>query len=142
MAEQASAVSFGTPLSAASTSTPVWERISNWAAEHKAIVYTIAGATLVVTAAGVFYYISESQSSTAPKKKKSRTKRKGKKDDAKPNDAPAESDKSASVSSVDTSLEIDELTDEVIESLSLEVSHSPMLSFLTCHRNARSTRLK
>jgi import receptor subunit TOM70 len=120
IAEQASVLPVDTPLSA-SSSAPIWDRISNWAAEHKAVVYTIAGATLVVTAAGVFYYISESRSTTTPKaKKKSKSKRKAKKDE-KSKDAPAESDKSASVASVDTSLEIDELTDEVIESLSLEV---------------------
>jgi mitochondrial import receptor subunit TOM70 len=44
-------------------SQSVWDRISTWASEHKAVVYTVAGVTLVATAAGVYYYVS-----SAPKK--------------------------------------------------------------------------
>jgi import receptor subunit TOM70 len=121
LAEQAPALTFDAPLSAAPSSSPIWDRISTWASEHKAVVYTIAGATLVVTAAGVLYYVSESQSATAPKsKKKSKSRRRGKKDEAKARDASVEPDRSATVTSADTSLEFDELTDDVIETLSLE----------------------
>ena len=45
------------------SSTPpssVWDRISTWASEHKAVVYTIAGVAVVVTGAGVAYYLTES----------------------------------------------------------------------------------
>lgn len=45
------------PLPAESS---VWDRISNWVSENKAVVYTIAGVTVVVVAgAGVFYYTSD-----------------------------------------------------------------------------------
>lgn len=38
----------------------VWDRISNWASENKAVVYTIAGVTVVfVAGAGVFYYTKD-----------------------------------------------------------------------------------
>lgn len=38
----------------------VWDRISNWVSENKAVVYTIAGVTVVVVAgAGVFYYTKD-----------------------------------------------------------------------------------
>ena len=40
----------------------VWDRISTWASEHKAVVYTIAGVAVVVTGAGVAYYLTESVS--------------------------------------------------------------------------------
>lgn len=35
----------------------LWDRISNWASENKGLVYTIAGVAVVVTGAGVVYYI-------------------------------------------------------------------------------------
>lgn len=38
----------------------VWDRISTWASENKAIVYTLAGAAVVVTGAGAVYYIRSS----------------------------------------------------------------------------------
>jgi len=62
-------------------SQSVWDRISAWASEHKAVVYTVAGVTLVATAAGVYYYVS-----SVPKKDEgadedsSTAKRKAKKD--------------------------------------------------------------
>jgi hypothetical protein len=36
----------------------VWERISTWVSEHKAVVYTVAGVAVVVTGAGVVYYLN------------------------------------------------------------------------------------
>jgi hypothetical protein len=39
-------------------SSSLWNRISNWASENKAVVYTIAGVTLVATSAGVVYYLN------------------------------------------------------------------------------------
>jgi import receptor subunit TOM70 len=73
---------------AALPSQSVWDRISAWASEHKAVVYTVAGVTLVATAAGVYYYVSnapkkdgaaEEDSSTAKRKAK-KDRRKARKD--------------------------------------------------------------
>lgn len=50
-------------LSSQSSSLPLWDRLSKWASENKAIVYTIAGVAVVVTGAGVIYYRSGSQTS-------------------------------------------------------------------------------
>lgn len=36
----------------------VWDRFTNWASENKALVYTIAGVAVVVTGAGVVYYLN------------------------------------------------------------------------------------
>jgi hypothetical protein len=48
-------------LSAAASSSPgVWDRITTWASEHKAVVYTVAGVAVVVTGAGVVYYLQNS----------------------------------------------------------------------------------
>ncbi|KAI9655245.1 MAG: TOM (translocase of outer membrane) complex component [Alyxoria varia] len=43
-------------------SPSLWDRISKWASENKAVVYTAAGVTVVLTGAGAFYYLSNSQS--------------------------------------------------------------------------------
>lgn len=40
----------------------VWDRISSWVSEHKAVVYTIAGVTVAVAAGGVVYYSTNSVS--------------------------------------------------------------------------------
>jgi mitochondrial import receptor subunit TOM70 len=41
-----------------SSSSTVWERVSNWVSENKVVVYTIAGVAVVVTGAGVVYYLN------------------------------------------------------------------------------------
>jgi import receptor subunit TOM70 len=68
-------------------SSSLWDRITSWASENKALVYTIAGVTLVVTAAGVVYYSSEakptgasSSSPTSKAKANKKAKRKAKKE--------------------------------------------------------------
>ncbi|KAK2747968.1 TOM (translocase of outer membrane) complex component [Myotisia sp. PD_48] len=70
---------------AASSSSSVWDRFSKWASENKALVYSIAGVAVVVTSAGVVYYLSGSgQSGQASdqlggKKKSKKERRKEKK---------------------------------------------------------------
>ena len=49
---------------AAAQSTGLWDRVSTWASEHKAVVYTVAGVAIVVTATGVAYYLTDSVSWT------------------------------------------------------------------------------
>lgn len=60
------------------SSQSVWDRISNWVSENKAVVYTIAGVAVVVTGAGVVYYLSDSKKAggaSPPAQKKSKTQR-------------------------------------------------------------------
>jgi import receptor subunit TOM70 len=58
-----------------------WSRLSSWASEHKGVVYTIAGVTLVVGAGGAIYYFNsgDSDASTpgtaANKRRKQRERR-------------------------------------------------------------------
>lgn len=59
----------------ASSSSSVWDRVSNWVSENKAAVYTIAGVAVVVTGAGVVYYLSDSSKPAPPVHKKSKTQR-------------------------------------------------------------------
>jgi mitochondrial import receptor subunit TOM70 len=66
-----------------STSPSFWERVSTWASENKAVVYTIAGVAVVVTGAGVVYYLSDSkkpgEGDIESSEKKSKKKKKSKK---------------------------------------------------------------
>ena len=71
------------PIPTTTTAIPVadnssfWDRLSGWASENKAVVYTIAGVAVVVTGAGVVYYSQNSQSSSSPKlNRKERRRRK------------------------------------------------------------------
>jgi import receptor subunit TOM70 len=50
----------GVPDFAAAPPSGVWSRISTWASENKAVVYTVAGVAIVVTGAGVAYYLTDS----------------------------------------------------------------------------------
>jgi import receptor subunit TOM70 len=73
-----------------SSSASVWDRITNWVSENKAVVYTIAGVAVVVTGAGVVYYLNDSSKSTPPAPKKSKNQRRKEK-------KKAEEEKAASV---------------------------------------------
>lgn len=70
-------------LSSAGSSS-LWDRISTWASEHKGIVYTIAGVTVVASGAGVVYYLSRESrvqgEETAAQKKSKKERRKAKKE--------------------------------------------------------------
>ena len=50
-------------ISSQSSSLPLWDRITTWASENKAVVYTIAGVAVVVSGAGVIYYLSDTRKS-------------------------------------------------------------------------------
>lgn len=45
------------PRAAVPADSTLWDRVSKWVSENKAVVYTVAGVAVVVTAAGVVYYI-------------------------------------------------------------------------------------
>lgn len=64
-------------LAAGAGSASLWDRISSWAAEHKAVVYTIAGVTVLVTGAGAVYYFS-GDASKKPESAKAKKNRKQK----------------------------------------------------------------
>ncbi|ESZ90571.1 mitochondrial precursor proteins import receptor [Sclerotinia borealis F-4128] len=106
------------PIFAASTSqSSVWDRITIWASENKAVVYTIAGVAVVVSGAGVAYYLLDSNDSTSTQSvpKKSKEKRRRKKEEKKEPDVekgttPPDTKPKASVETVDELPEVDETT--------------------------------
>ncbi|KAF1982704.1 mitochondrial precursor proteins import receptor [Aulographum hederae CBS 113979] len=78
-------IQLDTSAMSSSGSASFWDKVSNWVSEHKAVVYTIAGVT-VVTTVGAVYYLNSNQpttpssSSTSAKKKAKKDKRKAKKE--------------------------------------------------------------
>lgn len=69
------------------SSASVWDRITGWVSENKAAVYTIAGVAVVVTGAGVVYYLNDNSKATTPsvprKSKKQRRTEKKRAEDSK-----------------------------------------------------------
>lgn len=59
-AQNPMALGHSVPEFASAPSSSTWDRISTWAAENKAVVYTIAGVAIVVSGAGVAYYLTDS----------------------------------------------------------------------------------
>lgn len=136
-----------TPAPPVPADSSLWDRISTWVSENKAIVYTIAGVAVVITGAGAVYYIRTSQVSTAataqaldcilisvlpqePKdttprlSKKERRKRKQAEREAEAKEAaasaaPAESAPSApKAASVEAANELPEIDETIVQGLS------------------------
>jgi import receptor subunit TOM70 len=90
--------------SVSSSSSSLWDRLSNWASENKAVVYTAGAVVLVVTGAGVAYYLTKPAQPIAgaerdvealeEKKRAKKEKRKAKKqvEDAKTTEAAPKTD--------------------------------------------------
>ncbi|KAH6627070.1 hypothetical protein B0J18DRAFT_159122 [Chaetomium sp. MPI-SDFR-AT-0129] len=120
MAQSLPTGSLGTPSAPIPADTSLWDRISTWVSEHKAVVYTIAGVAVVVTTAGAVYYVRNGPNQTTPKlSKKERRKRKQAEREAEGGQASAPTGetagaatttKSATVESADELPEIDEAT--------------------------------
>ncbi|KAF2672817.1 import receptor [Microthyrium microscopicum] len=107
------------PYDPSASSSSLFDRISTWASENKAVVYTIAGVTVLVSAAGIYYYVNDTTPSKPSPKKKSK-KRKGKKDEDASTGATTsrETPPSVSASTGDYELENVDMSEEFITSLS------------------------
>ncbi|KAL3476849.1 hypothetical protein BJX99DRAFT_257972 [Aspergillus californicus] len=112
-----------------SSSSSVWDRISKWVSENKALVYTVAGVAVVVTSAGVVYYLSDSgrpgQTSTAPsadkkKSKNQRRKEKKKAEEEKKGKPTSAQDESTPKKSEEPSEEIPEVDEATVGQLDEE----------------------
>lgn len=73
MSSQSRGSSFPPSSDLAPSST--WDRITTWASEHKAVVYTAVGVAVVVSGAGVIYYLSDSKPKDHPSEKKKSSKK-------------------------------------------------------------------
>jgi import receptor subunit TOM70 len=59
-------IPLGQPRAAIQADPSLWDRISTWVSENKAVVYTIVGVTVVVTTAGAVYYIKNNSVCSNP----------------------------------------------------------------------------
>jgi len=65
-------------IDASRAAPSLWDRVSTWVSENKAVAYTIAGTVVVITSAGAIYYFSgqkPSPSSPPTEKRKSKKER-------------------------------------------------------------------
>lgn len=67
------------PRAAIPADSSLWDRVSTWVSENKAVVYTITGVAVVVTTAGAVYYIKNSSDSSDGASKPSKKERRKKK---------------------------------------------------------------
>ncbi|MCJ1442664.1 MAG: Mitochondrial import receptor subunit TOM70 [Stictis urceolatum] len=105
--------------SGAGSSPSFWGRLSTWASENKAVVYTIAGVAVVVTGAGVVYYLQDSkkeQAEVEERRASKKERRKAKKEKEKEEEKPApEASKQPSVETA--SEEIPDVNESNVDSL-------------------------
>ncbi|KAI1476273.1 mitochondrial outer membrane 72K protein [Daldinia eschscholtzii] len=95
----------------------LWDRFTNWASENKALVYTIAGVAVVVTSAGVVYYLNgdaqkpRSAAQSKPSKKERRKRKEAERQaEASKSTTAGEQAKAPTVEAVDELPEINEDT--------------------------------
>lgn len=120
----------GTPSAPIPADSSLWDRISTWVSEHKAVVYTIAGVAVVVTTAGAVYYVrsgpSEPKDTTPRPSKKERRKRKQAEREAEAEKASASAKQAeapaaastAKVASVEAADELPEIDETTVQTLS------------------------
>ncbi|CAK7565803.1 MAG: TOM (translocase of outer membrane) complex component [Sporothrix epigloea] len=107
----------------------LWHRLSTWAGENKAVVYTIAGVVVVATGAGVVYYSKTSKAGDASPKLSKKERRKRKEAERKASSASgkaveseATSEKTAAVAPAAAAAEEEllEITEARVQAMSLD----------------------
>ncbi|KAK4457286.1 hypothetical protein QBC42DRAFT_40841 [Cladorrhinum samala] len=108
-----------TPVTVPADSS-LWDRLSNWVSENKAVVYTIAGVAVVVTAAGAVYYIRKGPADDGTPKlsKKERRKRKQAEKDAETGKSAEKQTENAPPAASVESVELPEITEAIVATLS------------------------
>ena len=71
-------LSIPTPPSSAVLPSSVWDRLTNWAARHKTIIYTTAATSIIITAGGIWYYTQRKDIESEEKRKREKSARKKK----------------------------------------------------------------
>ncbi|KAI1081147.1 import receptor [Whalleya microplaca] len=102
----------------------VWDRFTNWASENKALVYTIAGVAVVVTGAGVVYYLNgdaKPKAAAQPKlSKKERRKRKEAERQAEAGKSSPPSAEQPKAPTVEPAEELPEIDEDIVATLTNE----------------------
>ncbi|KAK5075271.1 TOM (translocase of outer membrane) complex component [Lithohypha guttulata] len=119
------------------SNSSLWDRVSTWVSENRAVAYTIAGTVVVVTAGGVVYYLSHSPEKNleaqnhAKKSKKERRKEKKEQQEAASREQPESGvkliDEEAAIgvqapkpATVEAEDEVPEITESTVEAFSPE----------------------
>lgn len=130
---------------AVSADGTVWDRVTNWATENKTAVYAIAGTAVVVTGAGVVYYLNSDSSSapTAPSSPKLSKKERRKRKEAERNSdvekaaSPTKSEKKAPApASVESADELPEITAKTVKNFTPEQLQQYALQLKTAGNKA------
>ncbi|KAJ5336361.1 hypothetical protein MYU51_012275 [Penicillium brevicompactum] len=112
------------------SSASVWDRITNWVSENKAVVYTIAGVAVVVTGAGVVYYLNDNNNKAPSVPKKSKKQRRTEKKKAEEEKKTASVQEESPKKTEEPAEELPEVNEETVGELSEET------------RNAYAAKLK
>ncbi|KAF3941005.1 hypothetical protein ABW19_dt0210572 [Dactylella cylindrospora] len=129
-----------TPATAAiplDASSSIWSRFSSWVADNKAVAYTVGAVVIVVTGAGVVYYVNSAKSDEVKKigeappdtptaektdgsvrKKKKKSKKPKKDGEEKTSDGDAK--KAVPPPTVETEKEIPDITEESVAVMTAE----------------------
>ncbi|PHH82164.1 hypothetical protein CDD82_6786 [Ophiocordyceps australis] len=91
-----------------------WHRLTSWVSENKAVAYTIAGVAVVITGAGVVYYLnadSNTKAEPSPKlsKKERRKRKEAERRAAETKESPAKAQSSSQSASVESEADLPEV---------------------------------
>lgn len=103
-------------------SSSLFDRVSSWASENRTTAYTIAGAVVIVSGAGIVYYLSSSSRFPTDEKKRpsKKERRRAKQEKSKDEAVPSSSAPSATVEP-DPLEGIPDVDENSVEQLSSEV---------------------
>jgi len=122
----------------------VWDRITEWATENKTIVYTIAGVTVVVSGAGLVYYLKKDSSSPPSEPKLSKKERRKRKDAERSGEtdksAPTSPEKKAPAASVESVDELPEITAKTVKTFTPEQLQQYALQLKTTGNKAYGSK--
>jgi mitochondrial import receptor subunit TOM70 len=125
--------SISTPPISATTSSSLWDRITDFASRNrKTIIYTTAAFTILFTAGGVYYYTQRNDKGSEGEAKRKREKKK-----KKPKQSPTDEESQEPIgrklrgeifvtlgerqTTVEDEAELPEISEEILKGLSLEV---------------------
>lgn len=96
-------------MSSQSSSLSLWDRITAWASENKAVVYTLAGVVVVASGAGVIYYLSDpgkdsgaGDKKRASKKERRKAKKERERDQPEAREAPKQTESKDKVATIES----------------------------------------
>ncbi|KAK0626899.1 mitochondrial import receptor subunit-like protein [Immersiella caudata] len=113
------------PQATVTTADPsLWDRVSTWVSENKAVVYTIAGVAVVITGAGAVYYIrsgsenKDKDGAPRPSKKERRKRKQAEREAEKAATEPTTGPTTPPTAKVESADELPEIDETTVQHLS------------------------